>query len=179
MGMNVLAGLAEGVLDAILEREDDPERDPFAVALARYRSGGIPDEAAASWRAVRVAQHADRGTADVLRKLDRDLLVGVVRYATGSADEPAPPDEAETEEASPTLAVVGAGGPMPSLELGPDGTWHVASSGEAPLARRGGEKARAGLSSLASRYPEHRGPPAVPGLFGRSRPAKSDPPERG
>lgn len=154
--MNVLAGLAEGVLDAILERQDDPGRDPFAVALARYRSGGVPQEAAASWRGAPAGRLPGRAASSVLRRLDRDLLADVVGYARG--ESPAGRMEAPFEEgpASPTLGVIGAGGAMPSLELGNDGTWHVAKSAATPEARRASDKTRAGVPTLASRYPRDR-----------------------
>ena len=157
--MNVLAGLAEGVLDAILEREDDPRRDPFAVALARYRSGGLPDEAAASWRAARRAAPGGGDPTSVLRKLDRDLLMGVVGYATGAMAAEPPAETAEGPDASPKLVVIGAGGPMPSLEMAADGTWHVAASAATPEARESSEAVRASVPALASRYPApRRGP---------------------
>lgn len=156
--MNVLAGLAEGVLDAILEREDDPRRDPFAVALARYRSDGLPDEASASWRsALRAAPGGD--PTSVLRKLDRDLLTGVVGYATGTMTAEPPGERTEGPDASPKLAVIGAGAPMPSLEMAADGTWHVAASSATPEGRESSEAVRASVPTLASRYPApRRGP---------------------
>jgi hypothetical protein len=154
--MNVLAGLAEGVLDAILERGDDPRRDPFAVALARYRSGGLPDEAAASWRSARRAARGGGDPTSILRKLDRDLLSGVVGYATGEAIADPPAETAEGADLSPTLAVVGSGGPMPSLEMAADGTWHVAASAATPEARESSDAVRASVPTLASRYPAPR-----------------------
>lgn len=164
--VNVLAGLAEGVLDAILEREDDPGRDPFAVALERYRTGGPPLEAAPSWRRGRRAPLSAGDPSRVLRMLDRELLSGVLGYATAATAaataEGEPPGRAEEDEASPTLAVIGAGGPMPSLEMAADGTWHVAASAAAE-AGHAGDAARAGVPTLASRYPARRGG-AAPGL---------------
>ncbi|MGH2379160.1 MAG: hypothetical protein ACRDGT_11880 [Candidatus Limnocylindria bacterium] len=161
--MNVLAGLAEGVLDAILEREDDPGRDPFAMALERYRTAGPPLEAAPSWRRGRRAPPSAGDPSRVLRMLDRELLSGVLGYATATATaEGEPADRAEEEDASPTLAVIGAGGPMPSLEMAADGTWHVAASAAAE-ARHPGDAARASVPTLASRYPARRGG-AAPGL---------------
>lgn len=153
--MNVLAGLAEGVLDAILEREDDPLRDPFAVALERYRSRGVPDEATAAWRSVRRASHGADATS-VLRKLDRDLLLGVVGYATGAMAAETSTESARDGEASRKLGVIGAGGPMPSLEMAPDGTWHVPASAVPADAQRAGDSSRAAVPTLASRYPRPR-----------------------
>lgn len=154
--MNVLAGLAEGVLDAILEREDDPRRDPFAVALARYRSGGVPLEAAPTWHSARHRAFGSDPSA-VLRKLDRDLLTGVVDYATGVATPDLPAEEIEhPEDASPRLGLVGSGGPMPSLEMAADGTWHVAASAATPEALRASDDAGASVPTLASRYPRPR-----------------------
>jgi len=157
--MNVLAGLAEGVLDAILEREDDPRRDPFAVALARYRSGGVPIEAAPFWHSARGAERKGGDPTPVLRRLGRDLLTGVVGYATGAMTAEPPAEMAEGPDASPKLALIGAGGPMPSLEMAADGTWHVAASAATPGARESSEAVRASVPTLASRYPApRRGP---------------------
>lgn len=145
--MNVLAGLAEGVLDAVLEREDDRGRDPFALALERYREIPFPEELATGWRERVRARRGDERAAAVLKKLDRDLLAGIFRYAT------TPPEttSVETDEAPPpNVAPIGQGRAMPSLELGADGTWHVADSG-----RAGGDPARARLG-LSSRYPSRR-----------------------
>ena len=169
--MNVLAGLAEGVLDAILEREDDPRRDPFAVALARYRSDGLPDEASASWRSARRAAPGGGDPTSVLRKLDRDLLTGVVGYATGTLTAEPPGERSEGPDASPKLAVIGAGGPMPSLEMAADGTWHVAASAATPEARESSEAVRASVPTLASRYPSPRRGPAS-GLRSPTDPTK-------
>lgn len=145
--MNVLAGLAEGVLDAVLEREDDRGRDPFALALERYREIPFPEELATGWRERAHARGADERAADVLKRLDRDLLAGIVRYATTPPETPS----VEAEEAPPSnVAPIGQGRAMPSLELGADGTWHVADSG-----RAGADPARARLG-LSSRYPSPR-----------------------
>src|SRR3990170_1787177 len=168
--MNVLAGLAEGVLDAILEREDDPRRDPFAVALARYRSDGLPDEASASWRSARRAATGGGDPTSVLRKLDRDLLMGVVGYATGTMTAEPPSEGPEAPDASPKLAVIGAG-PMPSLEMAADGTWHVAASSATPEARESSEAVRASVPTLASRYPAPRRGPSS-GLRSPTDPTK-------
>lgn len=169
--MNVLAGLAEGVLDAILEREDDPRRDPFAVALARYRSGGPPDEAAAPWRSARRVTVRGADPTSVLRKLDRDLLQGVMGYATGAMTAEPSSETAEDPGASPKLAVIGAGGPMPSLEMAADGTWHVAATAATPEARESSEAVRAGVPTLASRYPAPRRGPSS-GLRSPTDPTK-------
>lgn len=169
--MNVLAGLAEGVLDAILEREDDPRRDPFAVALARWRSGGLPDEAAASWRSARRAAPGRGDPTSVLRKLDRDLLMGVVGYATGALTAEAEGERDEAPDDARKLAVIGAGGPMPSLEMAADGTWHVAASAATPEARESSDAVRASVPTLASRYPAPRRGPAS-GLRGPTDPTK-------
>lgn len=168
--MNVLAGLAEGVLDAILDREDDPRRDPFAVALARYRADALPDEASASWRsALRAATGSD--PTPILRKLDRDLLMGVVGYATGTMTAEPEGERTAAPDASPKLAVIGAGGPMPSLEMAPDGTWHVAASSATPESRESSEAVRAGVPTLASRYPAPRRGPSA-GLRSPTDPTK-------
>lgn len=151
-GVNVLFGLAEGFVDAVLERDEDPERDPFAMALERYRERGMPDEARGAWREL-VVRRAPEEATDVLRKLDRDLLSGLVSYATAAA---AAPDESALAEgpAAPTLALIGAAGRMPSLELSSDGTWHVAETGPSSDERRAADKTKAGIPTLASRYPK-------------------------
>lgn len=170
--MNVLAGLAEGVLDAILEREDDPRRDPFAVALARYRSDSLPDEASGSWRSALRSAPGGADPTSVLRKLDRDLLMGVVGYATGTMSAEPPSEGTEEDpDTSPKLAVIGAGGPMPSLEMAADGTWHVAASGATPEARESSEAVRASVPTLASRYPAPRRGPSS-GLRSPTDPTK-------
>ena len=147
--VNVLAGLAERVVQAVLERGED-ERDPFADALERYRSAGVPAEADAPWRGGRGLPGP--AVRRVLRTLGRDLLAGVVSYATTSASKEEAPAEAEEVEDAPRLAVVGAGRTMPSLELAPDGTWHVAAPAEAPGTTAGG-RPHAAVPTLASRYP--------------------------
>lgn len=172
VGVNVLAGLAEGVLDAILEREDDRGRDPFAVALERYRSVGAPDEVAGGWRGSARSAAADRATTEVLKKLDRDLLAGIVRYA--AAEEPAAAEPEPADEASPRIEVVGAPRTMPSLELGADGTWHVAApAGDAQGRATGSPRSR--LGGFASRYPRHRALPGGPGLHPIPRSTRGDP----
>jgi hypothetical protein len=162
VGVNVLAGLAEGVVDAILERDDDRERDPFVVALERYRSAGSPDEVAGGWRGSTRSAAADRAATEVLKKLDRDLLAGIVRYASSemTPDIAAEAAEDEVAGAPSQLGVVGAPRAMPSLELGADGSWHVAApAGGAqhraadPLSRFGG---------FTSRYPKRRALPGLP-----------------
>lgn len=152
--MNVLAGLAEGVLDAILDIEDDPRSDPFAVALERYRAGGVPADATAPWRSVRRPRLGADSTS-VLRRLDRDLLLGVVGYATGAMTPGSERGSTEDPDGSRRLGVIGAGGPMPSLEMAPDGTWHVAASATTE-AQRAGDTAHAVVPTLASRYPRPR-----------------------
>jgi hypothetical protein len=154
-GMNVLAGLAEGVVDAVLER-DEPERDPFAMALQRYRASGAPGDLFGAWRAG-AAPRSGRREAEVLRKLDRDLLVGVVGYAT-TRPSAVVPEAADEAPAGPTLGVIGDRGAMPALEMGSDGTWHVAERAPTADARRAADKTKASVPTLASRYVRPRLP---------------------
>lgn len=163
MGVNVLAGLAEGVLDAILEREDDRERDPFAVALERYRSVGTPDEVSGVWRGSTRRAAGDLAATEVLKRLDRDLLAGIVRYASAEGPgEPATPEPVEDAGMPSSLAILGAARAMPSLELGADGTWHVAAAPVGAPGRPTDPRSR--LAGSASRYPRQRPLPSGPGL---------------
>jgi hypothetical protein len=159
MGVNVLAGLAEGVLDAILEREDDRERDPFVVALERYRTAGSPDEVAGGWRGSIRSAAAHRAATDVLKKLDRDLLAGIVRYASSEA-APDVEVEAAEDEGAGAPSQLGVLGAMPSLELGADGSWHVAAPAGGAQDRAADPRARFG--GFTSRYPKHRALPGLP-----------------
>ena len=179
--MDVLTDLAQRVLAAVLEREGEEEgggqRDPFAAALQRYVAHGAPADLGGRWR----RQLGPRGPTEgralaVLTKLDRDLLTGVVAYATSDEDLARAPAPAADEEDTPAgrLQLLGARKelPMPSLELGPDGSWRVAGvvrgAGRAADGRL--ESPRPTLGWLRSRYPE-------PALFDRpawmERPAET------
>ena len=162
--VDVLTDLAQRVLAALLEREGEEEgggqRDPFAAALQRYVAQGAPADLGGRWR----RQLGPRGPTEgralaVLTKLDRDLLTGVVAYATSDEDlARAPAPAADEEDAAGRLQLLGARKelPMPSLELGPDGSWRVAGvvrgAGRAADGRL--EAPRPALTWLRSRYPE-------------------------
>lgn len=143
----VLSGLAEAVLDVVLERDDAAL--PFAEALARYRRTGAAPAPVTGWRTALPSHHGDRSAIDVLKRLDRDLLSGLIR---GDAADETGPAVAGIPAEAPRLELVGVVRTMPSLELGADGAWHVAS-GDAPTRERGPVGARPAVPSLASRYP--------------------------
>lgn len=162
--VDVLTDLAQRVLAAVLEREGEEEgggqRDPFAAALQRYVAHGAPADLGGRWR----RQLGPRGPTEglalaVLTKLDRDLLTGVVAYATSDEDlARAPAPAADEEDAAGRLQLLGARKelPMPSLELGPDGSWRIAGvvrgAGRAADGRL--EPPRPAFGWLRSRYPE-------------------------
>lgn len=129
--------------------------DPFTLALKRYQASGIPEDLGARWRHTR-AQSAE-GTPDLslLRKLDRDLLSGVVRYATEPTagrpleDEDDPPGDAPV---SLSIGVATGDGVPPALVLGEDGRWHADDLPDSGAAAPRGRLAA--LAGLPSRYPD-------------------------
>ncbi len=76
--VTVLSGLAEGMVDAALGRGDEGGMRAFDVALERYRSADALG-ALSAWRDT--WHRADGRAIDVLRRLDRDLLEGVLDTA--------------------------------------------------------------------------------------------------
>lgn len=166
-GVDALSDLARRLVDAVRD-SDRTERidDPFALALDRYLTAGDPPEVEGRWRAaLRTRPAGEAAAVAVLRKLDRDLLAGVVRFATGNGRSAVLPDEAGSHEGTSAagppdggdderparLRVITDASTLPALVLGPDGAWHAA---EGPAAPRSVARGRlASLAGLASRYP--------------------------
>ena len=77
--VTVLSGLAEGMVDAALARGDEGGMRAFDAALERYRSADALG-ALSAWRDAARPGAAGR-TVDVLKRLDRDLLEGLLDTA--------------------------------------------------------------------------------------------------
>jgi hypothetical protein len=152
--IDALSGLATRVVAAARGPEAEADaNDPFTLALQRYRSAGVPAELGASWRATG-SRRADTGPdVAILRKLDRDLLSAVVRYAIDAPTElPAAATEPAEDAPGPrTIGLATDVAALPSLVMGQDGRWHA---DDARPADNGTPRTRlAGLAGLASRYP--------------------------
>lgn len=151
-----LSDLALRVVDALRSPGvETSTEDPFTLALKRYQSAGSPAGTGGKWReALSDRAEPPASSTSVLRKLDRDLLSSVVRYAVGPA--PVEPEEAQlgsAEGMSPAspVRVIGEPESLPSLSLGSDGTWHAdepRAPGAASLLGR-----LSTLSGGGSRYP--------------------------
>ena len=156
---DALSDLAHRVVGAVRAPEAAAaDEDPFTLALKRYQSAGAPAELRARWRdALTEGAKADVAAASsVLRRLDRDLLSGVVRYATDVA--PAEPEEESANERAgeaaplPSLRVVTDATALPALVMGSDGTFHADDARPAGTAAPRGRLAS--LTGMASRYPD-------------------------
>lgn len=146
--------------------------DPFTLALKRYQVSGIPEDLGARWRQTR-AKSAERAPdLTLLRKLDRDLLSGVVGYATAHAVG-GPLEEPEEVPAEPpsklTIGVAAGPAAPPPLVMGEDGRWHADDAPETGATASRGRLAA--LAGLASRYPDAAAVASARPLLDRIGPA--------